>query len=111
MLRKTILSAFGFLLLGLMILVPTDMLRIGLSNFSDGDFMAITLEMESDLDNEDKEESKEKHKEKNKITVNPIDIIRGHFTINAQGSHTDKESFGHPLAHYLEVSTPPPEFI
>ena len=94
-----------------MILVPTDLLRIGLNTVSHGDAITINLEMEmeSDLDGEDKEESKEKHKEKNKITVQNMDIVLGLYAIDPCGSHTNKKTFGHPLAHYLEVSTPPPE--
>lgn len=115
--KRIIHIVFGFLLLGLMILVPTDLLRIGLDNLSNGNALTMEIEMESELDLEDKEESKkknkkknkEKNKEKNKITVDVIKIVHGPYAINACGSHTKKETFGHPLAHYLEVSTPPPE--
>ena len=107
--KRNIHIVFGFLLLGLMILVPTDLLRIGLDNLSNGNAITMEIEMESELDLEDKEESKKKNKEKNKITVDVIKIVHGPYAINACGSHTKKETFGHPLAHYLEVSTPPPE--
>ena len=107
--KRNIHIVFGFLLLGLMILVPTDLLRIGLDNLSNGNALTMEIEMESELDLEDKEESKKKNKEKNKITVDVIKIVHGPYAINACGSHTKKETFGHPLAHYLEVSTPPPE--
>ena len=109
MLRRTIHTAFGILLLGLMILVPTDLLRIGLNSVISEDTMFLTLEIE--IDYEDKEESKEKHKEKNKITFDSFAYDVRSCGTNYHGSAIEIEAMSHPLAHYLEVSTPPPEVV
>ncbi len=111
MLRKIIHTAFGILLLVLMILVPTDLLRIGLNSIMKGDAFSLSMEMEieSDIDYEDKEESKEKHKKKNKITFDSSEFNIILSSTNYHGSATEIEAMSHPLAHHLEVSTPPPE--
>lgn len=91
-----------------MLLVPTDLLVIGLDHFTDHTEM-VSVTLETELDTEEEKESKEKDsKEKNKLIPVGLEIFRLGFMLSEDGQ-TLPNPDDHTLAHYLDIWTPPPE--
>lgn len=102
-------KAILYVLLALMILVPTDFIEMAMTGMEHHE-VSMSLEMELDSDAEEKD-TKEKSKEKNKIR--PADLAIEYGWIKGMYK-SNKRKFSRtirPKVLHLEVYTPPPEQV